>query len=206
MGYSVTSTGIDFTRGRGAAKVVLSISFRELETWAKRQRVETEKLMQRSFGRACSGLKKKFRQVVVNAGGVCGVPKFKDFEEFTKELRSLNGRTAPMGGLLADPSSLYAGKSGGWYYVGWKDYLEKAAEHFQDGFGGSDAEKYFTDSDWRQSWHRKGLKEIPRQYVHNPRRVLPEPFGSFVRQNLISWAKGAFYKELAKQMMKGARP
>lgn len=205
MAYSITDVGVNFTRGKGAAKVSLVISFKELEDWARRQKIDTEKLMQRSFLRSCAGLKKKFREVVVNAGGVCGVPKFKDFEEFTKELRSRNGRTAPMGGLLADPSAIFGGRSGGWYYVGWKDYLKNPAEKFQEGAGGEASEKYFTDPEWRQSWHRKGLREIPRQYAHNPRRVLPEPFGGFVKEHLEEWARGVFYKDLAKQMTKGAK-
>lgn len=205
MAYSIVGSAVSITRGRGAARVTLLVSFKELDAWAKRQQVDVPRLMQRSFGRACAGLKQKFRQVIVNAGGVCGVPKFKDFEEFTKELRAKRGTTAvPMGGMLAELGSMYGGKSGGWYYVGWKNYLETAAKRFEDGFGGEQSERYFTDPAWRQSWHRQGFKDIPRAYVHNPRHVLPEPFGSFVKAHLDEWATGAFYKELAKQMQKGA--
>lgn len=208
MGYSVTSTGIDFTRGRGAAKVVLSISFRELETWAKRQRVETEKLMQRSFGRACSGLKKKFVDVMKNAGGVQGVPKFRDFEDFTKQLRVLDGKSdRPMGGVLADPHRIVAFKQNGYQVIGWPDAMSELAMAFQEGRGIWKKDEDFTF--WpstRYALHKKGIRDIPRVYAHNSRCVIPEPFGHYVKAHLEEWARGAFYKELAKQMQKGAMP
>ena len=52
---------------------------------------------------------------------------------------------------------------------------------------------------------RKGIKEIPRTYAHNPRKVLPEPFGSYVDAHLEEWAKGAMYKGLAQMYQKYAR-
>lgn len=204
--YKTNDLGVTVSSGRGAAKVSLFISFKDLDRWAERQKIDVPKMTERSFLRACGGLKKKFTQVVTRAGGVCGVPKFKDFEAFTKDLRSRSGKTTPMGGKLAEKSSVFGGKAtGGWYIVGWKNYLEKAAENFQDGFGGSSAEKYFVDPHYRRIWHRQGLEEIPRSYVHNPRRVLPEPFGSYVAANLKSWAKSIYYKDLARQMQKGAK-
>jgi len=204
MAYTLTDVGVNFSRGRGAARVSLVISFKELDAWAKRQQVDVPKLMRRSFGRACSGLKKKFGQVIAGAGGVCGVPKFKDFDEFTNELRALGRRNDPMGGILADKKRIVAFKRGGWQIVGWPDGMADVARKFQDGFGGAESEKFFTDPEWRRVWHRAGIREIPRAYVHNPRRVLPEPFGEYVKAHLDEWARGAFYKELARQMQKGA--
>lgn len=203
--YTVATRGIDISRGRGAAKVTISVSFKELEAWAKKNALDTSRLMQRSFFWACKGLKDKLKQVMRSGGGVYGVPKFKDFEAFTKELRAASGKKTRMGGVLAEKESFYGGRSGAWYYVGWKDYLAQAAKKFQDGLGGEISERYFTDANYRAMWHRKGLKNVPRSYVHNPRRVLPEPFGSYVRAHLKEWAKGAFYKALAKQMQKGSK-
>lgn len=193
------------TRGRGAARVSLVVSFAELDRWASRQKVDVPRLMKRSFGRACSGLKKKFQQVIANVGGVEGVPKFKDFEEFTKTLRAVRGRSGvPMGGVLADPKRIVAFKQGGWQVIGWPDALAKWSLKFQDGEGGQYEESFFTDPSKRRDLHRLGLAVVPTAYVHNPRRVLPEPFGSYVKAHLNAWATGAFYKELAKQMQKGS--
>lgn len=50
--------------------------------------------------------------------------------------------------------------------------------------------------------HKRGIKTIPRVYKVNPRRVLPEPFGDYVKKHLLSWAKSSFYKALAKMMRK----
>ena len=202
MAINLTSTGVDFVSGRGKNKAVtLSMTFKQLETWAKRQRIDVPRLMKRSFGRACSGLKKKFYQVMQNAGGVNGVPKFKDFEEFTNELRSKSGRTSPMGGVLAEPSHIVAFKRNGWQVIGWPDKLVDWALKFQDG-GDAKAERQLEDPSWRAYIHRKGIRNIPRAYVSNPRRVIPEPFGDYVKENLEEWAKGAFYKELARQFQK----
>ena len=143
MAFNLTSTGVDFISGRGKNKTVtLSMSFKQLEDWAKRMKIDTAKLMTRSFGRACSGLKKKFRQVVQSAGGVNGVPKFKDFEDFTKTLRAKRGTSAPMGGILADVRSkgvVAAYKRNGAQVIGWGDHLHEAAISFQEGRGGPNA-------------------------------------------------------------------
>ena len=202
----IGADAVSMSRGRGAARVTMTVSFKELERWARLQQIDTGKLMTQSFWRACSGLKKKFRQVMQNAGGVCGVPKFKDFEEFTKTLREASHNSRPMGGVLADEAYMFGGrsKSTGAYFVGWKDYMESAARKFQEGIGGDFAEMWFTDNELRHSWHQRGIKEIPHSYVHNERRVMPEPFGEYVRENLEEWARGAFYKDLARQFQKGA--
>ena len=201
MAFSLTASGVLSTTGRGAAKVSIEISFKDLERWARRQGIDTPKLMKRSFGRACSALRGKLCKVVSNAGGVEGVPKFKDFEDFTKELRTRTRRDdRPMGGALADKTNIVAFKRNGWQVIGWPDSLAEWSVNFQDGVG-SNYDPFQNDAD-RRFWHRLGIKEIPRAYVHNPRRVLPEPFGSYVDKYLIQWAKGAFYKELARQMQK----
>lgn len=107
------------------------MSFKDLERWAKRNAVDTSKLMQKSLANACSGLKAKFRKVVQHAGGESGVPKFKSFEEFTQQLRGLYGTASrPMGGKLASKESIGAWKQNGWQVIGWKSYLKSIAERF----------------------------------------------------------------------------
>lgn len=199
--FSLGGKGVTLTRGRGANKtVVLDVSFKDLERWARRNEVDTKRLMNRSFGRACSGLKKKFTQVVAGGGGVNGVPKFKDFAAFTKELRAARGiASRPMGGVLANKRNVVAFKRGGWQIIGWPDRLAEWAVNFQDAVGG---ESQLNSKMWRHYVHRLGIKDIPRSYERNPRRVIPEPFGSHVKKNLENWAKGSFYKELARQMAK----
>ena len=206
MAIALTSTGVDFVSGRGKSKTIeLSMSFRALERWAKRSGIDTKKLLPRSFGRAVSGLKAKFRQIVSKAGGVNGVPKFRDFEEFTKELRAKKGISGrPMGGVLADKSRIVSFKRNGYQVIGWPDNLAAWAVKFQDG-GDRVAQRQLEDSGWRRYVHRMGIRDIPRSYTRNPRRVLPEPFGSYVAKNLKEWARGAFYKDLARQFQKAAK-
>lgn len=202
--FSVGADSVSLSRGRGAAKtVVLEVSFKELELWAARNGVDEKRLWRNSYGRACKGLRNKLEQVMYKGGGVNGVPKFHDFEEFTRQLREMDGKSGrPMGGVLAEPSRIVAFKRGNAQIIGWPDKMEKAAVNFQDAVGGNLAEKFLNDSWRRRRWHRMGIRDIPRTYAHNPRQVIPEPFGSYVQKNLEEWARGAFYKDLARQMAK----
>ena len=198
--YSIGSSGVDITSGRGKSKTTVTIDFSELDAWAQRMKIDTKKLMEKSFANACSGLKKKFTSVVQHGGGECGVPKFKDFEEFTNELRQVQGiSNRPIGGKLAEKSSVGAWKKNGWQIIGWKDYLRDTAISFQDGLAnGADAR--LNDDSFRHYLHTKGIHNIPRTYSSNQRQVIPEPFGDYVKEHLEAWAKGSFYKSLAKMM------
>lgn len=203
--FSVGESSVSLSRGRSAAKaVVLEVSFKELELWAARNGVDEKRLWRKSYGRACKGLRDKFQKVVTRAGGVEGVPKFKDFEAFTKELRgkSTPPKTAPMGGRLAQKNVIVAYKIGKSQIIGWPDGMAKAAVNFQDAVGGAAADKFLEDVRSRARLHRMGIKDVPRTYTHNPRRIIPEPFGSYVKKHLEEWARGAFYKDLARQMAK----
>lgn len=202
MALKLTSSGVTVTQGRGKAKtVVLDVSFEEIKAWAKRM-VEVEKRVWNSaYWSAIKGLKDKFQEIVTHAGGVEGFPKFKDFEAFTKELRAKTNRTAPMGGVLADKKRLFSKfKKNKVSYIGWIDPLANAAVNFQDAVGGRSAENFLTDVKSRQRLHRLGIRDIPRTYTQNPRRVLPEPFATYARERLDNWAEHVFFKEMAKQM------
>lgn len=200
--FSIGSSGVDITSGRGNNKVTLTVDFSSLEKWAKKMKIDTEKLMKQSFANACSGLKTKFLKVVQNAGGICGVPKFKDFDEFTRQLRMIDGSSnKKMGGKLAEKNSIGAWKKNGWQIIGWKDFLATYAVYFQDAIPNK-AEEQLNDNQWRHYLHIKGIIDIPRTYVQNQRQVIPEPFGEYVKQHLVEWARGSFYKSLAKQMQK----
>ena len=205
MAFKLTGSGVDISSGRGKARVTISVDFKQLEDWAKRMKIDTPRLMDRSFGRAASGLKKQFQAVMREGGGVNGVPKFKTWEAFTVELRSKE-RARAMGGTLSDPRRIVAFKRGRWQVIGWPDDLAEWADNFQDGTGklhGIDVgQNDLNNPSWRRRVHQLGIKYIPREYVHNPRRVIPEPFGAHVRANLREWARGAYYKELARQMQK----
>lgn len=198
--YSIGSSGVDIASGRGKAKVTLTIDFSELDAWAQKMKIDTKKLMEKSFANACSSLKKKFTSVAQHAGGECGVPKFKDFEEFTNELRQVQGiSNRPMGGKLAEKSSVGAWKKNGWQIIGWKDYLRDTAISFQDGLA-NDADTRLNDDSYRHYLHIRGIQDIPRTYASNQRQIIPEPFGAYVKEHLEEWAKGSFYKSLAKMM------
>lgn len=204
MAYSLTDSGVSVRTGRGQNAVVITLSFKEIEAWAKRMRKDTAELWRLSYGRAVSGLKKKFIEVMTKSGGVYGVPRFKDFEDFTKQYRASRGRTDTMGGVLAERSVIVAFKRNGYQVIGWPDKMGDTAESFQEGRGGPSAEKWFTDSQWRQAWHRRGIKDIPRAYVHNERMVIEPYFVQYVRDNLDQWAKSAYFTGLAK-LMQGKR-
>lgn len=206
MTVNLTDFGAIVTEGRGSAKaVILEVSFKDLEVWAAKSGKSAAELWRRAYGRACAGLKKQFTKVMTSAGGVYGVPKFRSFEAFTDELRAVTNRTSPMGGVLADKRRIVAYKQNGWQVIGWPDSLEKTAIAFQEGEGGSAAEMFLTGSRSRAYMHRRGIRDIPREYAHNPRRVIPEPFGEHVRQNLDTWAKTIYFKHIATMMARNAK-
>lgn len=205
MAVNLTATGATVTSGRGAAKtVVLDVDFSTLRAWARRTGIDEARVWRKAYGSAIRGLKAKFQKVVSRAGGVEGVPKFRDFEEFTKELRAKTDRTTPMGGVLADKKRIVSYKLNGWQYIGWPDALAGWAVKFQDGEGGTSSDAFLADPKSRHRLHALGIKDIPRSYAHNPRRILPEPFGSYVEKHLNTWAEHVFLKDLARQMAKGS--
>lgn len=200
MAYSVDSGAVVKTSGRGASRVTLRVDFKDIERWARRMQADTPRLMALSFGRACKGLKDKLHEVIKSRGGVYGVPKFVDFEEFTKEKRAKGGITTPMGGLLAEKGSLGAWGKGTNWVVGYKDHFEEPSIAFQEGKGGPKAEQWFTDPEYRQTWHKEGFANIPREYTHNKREVMPQPFGRYIDANMTIWAREVYYKSLCKLM------
>lgn len=204
MAFKVQDSGVLYTKGRGANAVALEISFKRLEAWAKKQKIDTPRLWHRSFGRACAGLKRQLLKVMKAGGGLEGVPKFRDFEDFTKQIREKRGISSrPMGGILTDKGSIVAFKRpNGDQVVGWPDGMEKLVNAFQEGLGGSVAESWFTDPDLRRSWHRDGYRDIPPSYVHNSRMILRPYFEDHVKKHLDEWAEKNYFKELARQMKK----
>ena len=204
MGFSLTDTGVSVTSGCGKNAVALVISFKEIEAWATRMRKDTKELWRLSYGRAVAGLKKKFIQTVLSGGGLNGVPKFKDFEDFTKTLRAKRGTSAAMGGLLADKANIVAFKRNGAQVIGWPDHMENAANSFQEGRGGPNAEKWFTDPGYRRMWHQQGIQDIPRSYAHNPRMVIEPYFVDYLKAHMDEWARSAYFTGLAK-LMQGKR-
>ena len=57
MAYTLTDSGVSFTKGRGRNAVALVVSFKEIDRWAKRMQKDTKELWRLSYGRACAGLK-----------------------------------------------------------------------------------------------------------------------------------------------------
>ena len=205
MAVKVIGGAVNVMTGRGrSATVALSISFRELERWARQNEIDTKKLINLSMGRAVKGLKRQFEAVMTHSGGVAGVPKFAGFEDFTRSLRAVKGiSNRRMGGVLAEKKRIVAYKKNGWQVIGWPDALASWAVKFQDAVGPTGTDP-FADARQRAAWHRMGIAEIPRAYVRKPRRIFPEPFGSHVKANLKKWAKEIYYKDLAKQMQKSS--
>lgn len=207
MAYETTSSAVNIVKGRGKNKLVtLSISFKELDRWARRMAIDAPKLLNQSYGRAVRGLRLKFEKTVVAGGGVNGVPKWKDYEDFTRQFYTARNKPLRMGGILAERSNIVGYKINGWQAIGWKDSaagggdLKGWAERFQDG-GDSDADVRIAGETF-QSWCRDLGIAPPTAYAHNVRPLLPEPFGAYVKENLDNWAHSAYYRELAKQMQK----
>lgn len=198
MAFKVTDSGVTVSRGRGKNAVALDVSFKEIEKWARKNALDTPKLMRRSFGRACSGLKKQLVQVMAHGGGLNGVPKFRDFEAFTQEVRKVRGIDGrPMGGVLADKERIVAFPRNGYQVIGWPDNLAKWAVNFQDAVG----DNRLGDASYRRYYHKLGIKDVPTAYAHNPRPVMT-PFADHVRAHLDDWANKIYFKDLAKQMQK----
>ena len=96
--FNIVNGGV--TLSRRSAGVLLDVSFKELEIWAARNGIDEKKLWQRSYGRALGAIKSKFAKVISRGGGTDGVPKFKSFEKFTKQLRAATNKSTPIGGVL----------------------------------------------------------------------------------------------------------
>ena len=205
MAVKLSDFGATVTAGKGRAKtVILEVDFTELRAWAKRMKVKEAAIWRKAYKGAIRVLKSKFQKVISNAGGVEGVPKFRDFEQFTKELRVAgNFSGKPMGGVLADKRRIVSYPLNGWRYIGWPDALAKWSVKFQDGAGEKGYDP-FTDAKRRARWHALGIMDIPAQYIHNPRQVLPDPFVGYVDKYLDQWTERVFLKELANLMAKGA--
>ena len=155
--------------------------------------------VRRAFYYACGVALRNMRSMMRGKSN-----KIAKWDDFTRQLRAANNRTKPMGGVLAEKGRIVAYKQNGYQIIGWPDALASWAVKFQDGAGGSEADNFLNDPKSRHYLHKKGIRDIPRVYAHNPRKVLPEPFGSYVKKNLDEWARNVFYKDLARQMAKGA--
>lgn len=197
--FTVGASSVTMTRGRGANRTVaLEVSFKELEKWASVNKAKTPKLIRQSFKGAVNGLTGKFREIMRKGGGINNVPKFKDFEDFTKSLREVRGISRRrMGGKLAEKQSITAFKRGGWQYIGWPDRLHEWSAKFQEATGNND----LSNNRFRHWLHSRGIHDIPHSYTHNPREVV-KPFQKYVDQNLKKWARDILMKTLARQYAK----
>ena len=61
VGIKSILNGIRFSGKNGKLKVNLDVSFAEIDAWAKSMAIDTVELMEKSYGRACYGLRQKFR-------------------------------------------------------------------------------------------------------------------------------------------------
>ena len=167
MAVKLSDFGATVTTGRGAAKtVILEVDFKALERWARRMKIDEARVWRKAYGSAIRSLRSKLQKVVSRAGGVEGVPKFRDFEEFTRQLRAANNRTKPMGGVLAEKGRIVAYKQNDYQIIGWPDALAKWAVKFQE----ADTHP-FTDAQ-RHWMERRGVKDIPTTYSRPDRDVI----------------------------------
>lgn len=205
MALKITDAGVLSRTGRGKNAVEVLISFAEIDAWASRMVSDIPKLWRRAYGRVANALQQKFRKVMRVGGGVEGVPKFRDFEEFTKELREKRGiASRRMGGILANPRNIVKFLRNGAQVIGWPDSLADWSAKFQEGRTDSYEESRFSDPSWRAGKHRLGIRDVPRAYVHNERMVLEPWFIDYARRYLGEWANGAYYKMVADMMIKQA--
>lgn len=204
MAYSLTDTGVRISSGRGANAVAIEVSFEKIESWARKMKIDTSAVFKRSFGRACSGLKKQLQVVMREGGGANGVPKFKDWTDFTRQMRERQTwrQHKSMGGVLADPRRIVAFRRNGYQVVGWPDALAAFAIKFQDGYDAT-SERQLSDSSWRHWVHAKmRVDDVPNVYAVRRREVIEPHFREHVAENLDKWANAIYFKDLARAMRK----
>lgn len=205
MAWSIRGESVIMTQGRGKnATVAMQVDFSTLDKWAKRQMIDVPKITRRSFGRSAEGLRKQLVYIMAHGGSSSrGVPEFHPLESFTELVRSKRGWTGrPIGGILADKKRIVKFGHGMRQVIGWPDKLAKWAIRFQD--GDPDDLDSLRNKYERQDLHKLGIKDIPYDYITHPRPVMT-PFGNHVNKHLRDWARGAYYKELAKQFRKGVK-
>ena len=202
--YRSTDTGAMFTFGSKRNRIIaFECSTEDIERFARRSRDRMPELLRKAEGRAASGCRAQIRRVMKIGGGEYGVPKFRPYNPFTLQLHP-SWNKHRIGGILAESGAIVMYKKSGVQYVGWPDYLHDTADKFQEGRGGEEAEKYFTDSQWRHNWHRRGLDEIPRAYVHNPRQVLSH-YAERLDRNLGEFKEKVLKKLIATELAKAAQ-
>ena len=192
--------------------VAIRISMPQIEKRMRRLSADLPKLRARSLKTIAGNILKTMRKTMRVRGGLNGVPAFQDFEDFTKELRAIEGRSSrPMGGVLAENKMVryealtpFSSPRPS-IRIGWQDFLSDVAVKFQLGAGGQDAEARFTDKGWRAAYHRKGIADVPRAYVHNPRPFMDEFDRGYVKPNLQKWVDGYVRRTLANQIAREMR-
>lgn len=213
MGFGSTRALADGSGYRNTIRggVEIRISMKEIERRMRRMRDKLPKLRERAFKVQMGTILKQMQKAMASGGGVYGVPRFKEYESFTKDLRKAYGRDAngPIGGNLANkhmfrydaltPFSSTRPK----VRIGWLKGCEDSAMKFQLGQGNTPDP--FTDRQQRHQWHRVlATDELPDHYVHNQRQLII-PFERHVTENLQKWIDGYVRKTLANKIARETR-
>lgn len=211
----IHSSGGDFWRVTGTKKypgVTIDVDLSQIQKCMRRCREKLPKIRAKSWAKATGTLHKQLQMAMSKGGDPArGVPKFKDWEDFTKSLRKFRGwkkKDHKMGGVLADRDRIVTHYTKNFItgtttqYFGWPDKLRDVAVKFQDGEG--DSYDKFQDVDWRHYCHRIGFKDIPAAYVHNPRPVIA-PFKKHAIAKVNEWAKAMIHKTIAGLIAREAR-
>jgi len=211
MGYGTTRALADGSGYRNTLKggVEIRISTKEIERRARRLRDQMPALRARAFKTQMKTILGQMKKAMRQGGGVYGVPKYADFEQFTKDLRAATGQSGRMGGKLADdhvfrydaltPFSSARPK----VRIGWIEGLTNSALKFQLGTGNSPDP--FTVAHTRHYWHKVlATEDLPSSYLHKERQLIV-PFERHVHENLQKWIDGYVRKTLAHQIAKEMR-
>jgi len=211
MGYGSTKALADGSGYRNTIKcgVEIRISTKEIERRARRLRDQMPAIRARAFKTQMKTILGQMKKAMRQGGGVYGVQKFADYEQFTKDLRSATGKNGRMGGRLADdhvfrydaltPFSSARPK----VRIGWLEQMTESALNFQIGKGNSTDP--FTVANNRHYWHKVLATEtLPSAYVHKERQLIV-PFERHVHENLQKWIDGYVKKTLAHQIAKEMR-
>ena len=206
--------GYGFTRGRGNNKVRFYVSTAEIQAWAKENAKDMTNTCKLSNVTAANTLRGQLRKAMKQGGGSFGIAEFSPYQQFTVDLKNkMRTPSFVIGGTLAEEKHITRWLENGVQWVGWpnarvdkhgnvkarKKSLSDLALVFQDGAGGAEAERMFTDNDQRCRLHKRGIADVPRAYVHVKRDVLTA-FQAHIKANLESFCDHRLYEMIVKQL------
>lgn len=219
---TVNMTATDVTK---KGHISLRIDASMLVNAMDQLKTEVPKMANDSMYGAVRKLRSHLVEVMDKGGGIYGVPKFKEYDPFTKSVRAIRGYTGKMGGVLAEDYAIVAYKQGKKQIIGYPDGATRTSEKstaklieqaggsnrvnsladfavkFQTGEGKTPDE--FADPESRAKWG-KIPGGVPTAYAHNPRPFI-DHFAAHVGERLNEMADEIFIQKIAAKIKKALK-